>query len=624
MRDAIDMPARRPAYARGPALTDGAIVFAFMAIAIASSAFGAAGPDTARDVAAGLAIRDRVTLPLQGPLLAGSSHLGPLWFYLLALPMWIHRSWLAVALFVAIIGSLQFPLAYAAGRRLIDRRYGLLWCALLALPGWGSFQLVGFSHTNMVPACSMLAIYALVRLAEDRRPRWLLVAAVAFSLALHAHPTTIGLAPFIALVALAAMPGLSALLRWGTLAVVVALLPFVPLLADGSAAPAPLAAQVADYVGSTMHASNVLNTGRLLWGMLVRGPRIVAEAFVAPLPGMPAVVVVAVLALELAALAGLAFSVRRQPLPVAAALLATLGFAALIAWLRAATPFYMTYALLPFVAGTGALGLYGLCAGLPERGRALLAGIVGLMLALHAILAVGIAATIADGDVALDVASRLDIQREDARPALAEPWLPAYAVDASGRLLCRQRSPIVLHGAYGYLEQIYLGLDHRLRCGILDVHLAGVEPASGAHLVGLARPAWRALGWTPPIELGGIGVTRAAQVLWPAQGLPPPDGSVYPPAAIAPVPLRSAVIDAALPRDQALIVAQPYVPWMSAPQVEVTANGAPRAPLARDVAAAVYLCQECAPTTAVAWRVTVRSSAPERVDIVAIAPPRRE
>ncbi len=624
MSYAIDLPVQRYATARRTGRSDVAVVAAFMAIYIASSCFGAAGPDTARDVAAALAIRDLGALPLHGPLLAGTSHLGPLWFYLLALPMIIHRSWLGVALFVALIGSLQFPLAYAAGRRLIDRRFGLLWCALLALPGWGSFQLVGFSHTNMVPACSMLVLYALVRLAQDRQPRWLVVATGAFSLALHAHPTTIGLAPVIAIVALMAMPSVGALLPWGALAILVALLPFAPLLADRFAAPAPLAAQVAQYVGSTMHSSNLLDTGSLLWAMLVRGPRIVAQAFVAMTPGMSAAAVVAVLALELAALAGLLFAVRRQPLPVAAALFVTLAIAALIAWLRPATPFYMTYALLPFLAGLGALGLYGLCAGLPERGAVLLAGILGVALLLHAVFAIGIAATIASGDVALDVSSRLDVKQDDATPALAEPWLPAHAVDASGALLCRQRRPIVLHGAYAYLEHVYLGLDHRLRCGILDVHLAGIEPATGVHLVGLARPAWRALGWTPPISIGGIGVTHAAEVLWPTQGLPPPDGSVYPPPAIAPAPVRRVAIDAAVQGDRALIVALPYVPWMIPPQIEVTANGIARAPLARDVAAAVYTCRECAGAAAVAWRISIVSSAPERVDIVTIAPPRGE
>jgi hypothetical protein len=624
MSYAIDMPVRRYATARRVSRVDVAVVAAFMAVHIASSYFGAAGPDTTRDVAAALAIRDLGALPLHGPLLAGTSHLGPLWFYLLSLPMMASRSWLAVAVFVSILSSLQFPLAYAAGRRLIDRRFGLLWCALLALPGWASFQLVGFSHTNLVPTCSMLVLYALVRLAQQRQARWLVVAAAAFSLALHAHPTTIVLAPMIAIVALLAMPSLGALLRWGVLAILVALLPFAPLLADRTAAATPLIAQAAGYVGSTMHASNLLGTGPLLWAMLAGGPRIVADAFVAGTPGVPVAAVVAVLALELVAFAGLLFAARRQPLPVATALFATVVAIALIAWLRPATPFYMTYALLPFVAALGALGLYGLCAGLQEQGAALLRGIVGLTLLLHAAFAAGIAATIASGDVVVDVASRLDVKQHDATTPLAEPWLPAHAVDASGAFLCRQQGPIVLHGAYAYLEHVYLGLDHRLHCGTLDVHLAGIEPADGVHLVGIAQPAWRALGWTPPIYFGGMGVTHAADVLWPARGLPPPDGSVYPPPAIAPLPTRSVAIDANVPGDRALIVAFPYVPWMIPPQIDVSANGIARAPLTRDVAAAVYSCGECVGVASVAWRISIVSSAPERVDVVTIAPPRRE
>jgi len=299
-----------------------------------------------------------------------------------------------------------------------------------------------------------------------------------------------------------------------------------------------------------------------------------------------------------------------------------LAAAAVIAWLRPATPFYMTYALLPFITGVGALGLYGLCAGLQERGSALTAGIIALTLTLYAASAVGIALTIASGDVALDVASRLDVKQEDAAPPPAEPWLPAHAVDASGELLCRQRGPMVLHGAYAYLEHVYLGLDHRLRCGILDVRLAGAEPATGGHLVGIAMPAWRALGWTPPIRLGGIGVTHAAEVLWPMRGLPPPDGSVYPPAAIVPSPARTVAIEGTVQGDRALVVALPYVPWMIPPQIEVTANGVARETVARDVAAAVYACRECVGAAAVAWRIVIHSSAPERVDVVTIAPTR--
>jgi len=113
-------------------------------------------------------------------------------------------------------------------------------------------------------------------------------------------------------------------------------------------------------------------------------------------------------------------------------------------------------------------------------------------------------------------------------------------------------------------------------------------------------------------------------VLWPTRGLPPPDGSVYPPPAIAPLPTRTVAVDADVPGDRALIVAFPYVPWMLPPQIDVSANGVARAPLARDVAAAVYLCRECVGAASVSWHISIVSSAPERVDVVTIAPPGRE
>ena len=42
------------------------------------------------------------------------------------------------------------------------------------------------------------------------------------------------------------------------------------------------------------------------------------------------------------------------------------------------------------------------------------------------------------------------------------------------------------------------------------------------------------------------------------------------------------------------------------------------------LAAAVYTCRDCVGAAAVAWRISIASSAPERVDVVTIVPPRRE
>lgn len=609
----------RAAPAAGPAPGgDRLVVAAFMAVTIASGVAGAAGYDTARDVAQALAIRRFDAFPLQGPMFASSLHLGPLWFYVLALPLFVHQSWLAVALFVPALGSLQFPLAYAAGRRLGDRRLGLLWCALLALPGWGSFELLGFAHTNVVPACTMLVLYTLVRLAQDRRPVWLVWAAGALSLAVHAHPTTAAFAPVVAAVALFAIRDAGALARWGAAALAIALLPFAPLALEQLVAPSTLLRQSGDYVEGMVRFGNLANLPALLYGMLVRGPRVVAAAFFAWAPGVGTLVWIATLAVELAAAAGLAIAFPRHRALTTVALAIAAGAALAIAWMRPVTPFYMTYALLPPLAAAGALGLHALCARL---GSGAAAAAVGIVLALHVATVGGIARTIMSGHVAMPVVSRLDIKQDDPAAPLAEPWLPAYAVDASGALLCAHPRPVVLHGTYAFLEDMYLGLDHRLRCGAHDVRLTGASPADAAHLAGMARPLWTALGWQPTTMIGGLGVASAARVLGPANGYAVPDGSVYPPHRIVAEPERTSVLEASVPRDEALVVSLPYALWMPAPTLRVTANGNPRSPLARDAVSAVYACRDCPAGAPVTWRIEIESVAPDRIDAVTIAPP---
>jgi len=67
--------------------------------------------DSVRDIAAALGIADGSQWPTTGPGLAFSAHLGPGWFYLLAPVAALSSSWLGVALFVAALASLKFPLA---------------------------------------------------------------------------------------------------------------------------------------------------------------------------------------------------------------------------------------------------------------------------------------------------------------------------------------------------------------------------------------------------------------------------------------------------------------------------------------------------------------------------------
>jgi hypothetical protein len=290
--------------------------------------------------------------------------------------------------------------------------------------------------------------------------------------------------------------------------------------------------------------------------------------------------------------------------------------------MRPVTPYWMTYAMLPPLAALGALGLYRLCELSRSYAALTFAGLIGALLALHVATVYAIAHAISSGDVQMPIVPRLDVKEDDAAPPEPEPWLPAYAVDASGKLLCAQPQPIVLHGTYAYLEDSYFGLDHRLRCGRRDVRLLGAMPATAPHLVGLAKPLWAALGWQPAISLGGVGIAAPARIISPATGYVVADGSAYPPYQMAAGPARTLILEVDAPGNEALVISAPHFIWMPSPALtsKVSANGEPQTPLARDAISTVYACRRCA-VEPVRWRVEIESVAPEWIDVVMLAPP---
>jgi hypothetical protein len=53
----------------------------------------------------------------------------------------------------------------------------------------------------------------------------------------------------------------------------------------------------------------------------------------------------------------------------------------------------------------------------------------------------------------------------------------------------------------------------------------------------------------------------------------------------------------------------------------VRANGVAQSPLARDAISAVYVCRVCDAQSPVTWRIEIDAVAPERVDVITLAPP---
>src|SRR5437667_1332598 len=75
---------------------------------VATCALSVAIPDTTRDVYVAYEISRGRWLPLEGPVFGGAIHLGPIWYYLLAIPLFFVRSWIVLVLFAAAIAALKF------------------------------------------------------------------------------------------------------------------------------------------------------------------------------------------------------------------------------------------------------------------------------------------------------------------------------------------------------------------------------------------------------------------------------------------------------------------------------------------------------------------------------------
>src|SRR5690348_18379594 len=87
-----------------------ATILGLMAAYIAGYAWSTPSADTADELLRAYEIRHAMAYPLEGPFLGGALHLGPMWWYLTALPLWVSHRWLAVALFIGLVCSLKFPL----------------------------------------------------------------------------------------------------------------------------------------------------------------------------------------------------------------------------------------------------------------------------------------------------------------------------------------------------------------------------------------------------------------------------------------------------------------------------------------------------------------------------------
>lgn len=600
-----------------------AVVVLSMVIYLGCAPFAVTHFDFARDVGVALGIANAEHWPLQGPLLNGNLHLGPVWYYLLAVPLWLTHSWIVVVMTIGLIAALKFPLAYALGSRLVDPYFGLLWVVMLGLPGWNSLDVMLMEHTSFVAVCVLGFFWMLLRYWETGSTRYLYGLCFLYALALHAHPSTYALilvaAPFV-------------LRRWWTsptkwrelsIGAFVFLAPFVPFLASQMTMGSPDIRGAVDYFAATGGLGKISDYPDTVRGIFVTGPELVGKSVLGVRgPWEEALKIFhGLLWATIAAGLSSCLVARRTRRTAMIGVAIVLAISISVVLIRAVTPYYMTFAVLTLLLGLAAFGLRAAIEvpGLRYLAYFLAAGVAMLPIVVLA----GAARTFSNGLYPYAVWPLFDIKRPYVE-GLPFPFVPAYAMATIGDALCTSRT-VVAHGALAFHLLHDYGLETRLQCAAPPaIRLGGIGPANATHVVGLSRVLLHdsqknSTSADSISEAGPLSLFQVRQMLNPnsGEGIAKP-GTVPPTRStfVAPT-LLTLQFDARC--DEMVIVTNVYYAFASEPKVVAVLNGTTVQPAAADAVSAAYVCQVgAAPESQATWLLQVSAPAPDRVDVVTV------
>ena len=589
---------------RWRALSLAALMAAYMLVL----PYAATHLDLARDIYVALRLARGEDLPLHGPLLAGTFHLGPIWYYVLAAPIALGAGWLAVLAVVAFVGALQFPVAYLAGKALHSRPAGMVWAGLLLLPSWSTFESLFPEHTQWTATFTLAAIVAALRFERTGKPRYFVGLALACVLAVHAHPSTAGLALIGgAMLALGLRRGD---LRPRTLAAAAAavLLPFVPLLVDQISRGLPVIGAAASYLGGEQMRLDVAVIPVLLAQSLLGGLAywlrdiLGASEWVAA--GLPLAFGCAIAIGALGYVAWLRDPGWRRR--AALALLAAVAVITATALMRAYFPYYMTTVVRVFALGIVAVGLAQVLGPRP------LAAVVAFAVLVQLGLVAGVAHHQSRGGWPLAFFPLFDVvgkRHDPPRPLL---MLPAYAMSRSAAFLCR--GPVQLHGPYAWHVLHGHALEGRLACGEVDVRLGGPLRGDRPAWIGLPRAVLHSAGISADRPMGPFALLPVRRVFGEPVAVASPGVPRYPPVEVATAPMQSRTFDLLLAEGERLAVSNLAYPFTydAEPQVSVFAGGRLLEPAAGDGMSRVWRCDGCA----VRLRIEVRAADFRHLDIV--------
>ena len=587
-----------------------------MIVYMATCALSVAIPDTTRDVYVAYEISRGRWLPLEGPVFGGAIHLGPIWYYLLAIPLFFVRSWIVLVLFAAAIAALKFWFAYLCGSRLVDRDFALIWASCLAFPGWTTLEQVTLFTPNITEAAVLAVV--LLNIALWRRHSWLLAftLGLACGLAIHSHPTTVVGLPLSLASALLASSRPTRL-RTALIFLSGFALLFIPYAASQVHSGLADFEKTSAYISGNVSLSQLLNVPAIWYAALIAGPLLIGS-YLLQLGGVKLwIYKVAFAAVASASLIGVVrsfFAGPHRPILIGTLIIVCV-LTIEIAFLRVNTPVYFLYALIPFLSALMALGLWHV--GRMLQLRYLSLGVAGLAITGELLLASARAIAMHNGVGTLPDFS--DIVTSDKRAPYTDIWFPAHEHDASGEFLCAHGDKISVHGPLAYLVDRNLNVDAMLRCDRNpSIELSGSISRERLHVIGLPRAFWEVLHATPRCWLGPIGITPAARVLWPPTSIPQVSPRTYYPRSFASGPSVTETFTFDARPSEAVVITNVvfgYAPWEIA---SVEANGNKVEPASKTEMSRLYVAPRSM-GPAVQWRISYTTPDPSRIDFATVS-----
>ena len=579
---------RHPAWSQG---WDWLFILLLMLVNVLALMHSSTMADLNRDLAETLRIL-RGEWVTAGPAIAQRMHNGPVWFYVLSVPLWISRQWWLVTLWSGLLIASVWPLVYLLGRQLHGRQLGLGFAAAMALPGWFSTYDYVYSHPALIPAMTAATLLAIAWWWQQPGLWRLLVTAFIGALAMHAHFSTFGLLLFLLFMLLVQMGQGRGSLTYRVLAMPVLLLglliPWAPYLLDQGQAGFTELSSAAGYLGGFQPWENLQDLPATLFGYLLKGPWF-ALVFLADWQRWLAAVLAGLMVLLciIGIVPWLRMATLRSPAMAAWVLLLGIVFIGTLL-IREFTPFYQVLSLHVLLAGTLAIGWL---AWMRKHD-----GLLVIVMLLAAVIQVAEWRSIADkageGVVFAPWSSLAILEQVPWGPLETRWWLAADHRDGLASGLCdTQADDALLLGHLGAAVAVDGGVTVQMQCGDQAPRL-WFQQASGnpVLLAGISQFAAEALQL--PRQDHADGFHRLARVRY--QSLPAkavPLARDYPP--VFERTGQGAYRQFALESGEILAVVNPLQSFLTLPEPRLNWQGEALQPVFEDGESYFYRCPGC-------------------------------